>query len=262
MVLRGAPTIRGMRKFLALVFGLALFVPLAACGGGDDDESSSDGSSSSSASSADEDEDTTTTTEEEDGGGSGDSDDFCGVIENINDADFEDLDFEDPEAVAVALAALEELQDAAPNDDLADDLDELIAGFEFLAENFEDLSDPETAADLQTEFEDEFPDFDDAGERVDEFSLEECGITVDGETADDTESTAGTVSDGGSGDDDEDTSLDDFADDVDDCEGGDMEACDQLFAETPVGSEAETVGATCGGRSDERIPTQCDATFG
>lgn len=253
-----------MRKFLALLFGLALFVPLAACGGGDDEDSSS--SSGSASSIEDEDEETTTTTEEEDEDeGDGDSSEFCGVIDDIQDADFDELDFEDPEALAAALDALEELRDAAPGD-LEEDMDQLIAGFEFLAENFDDLSDPEASAELEEEFADEFEDFDAAGERVDEFSLEECGITVDGETADDTTddtATDDTASGSGSGGDSgEDTSLEDFADEIEDCEGGDMAACDDLFLSTPAGSEAETIGATCGGRSDEEIPFQCEATFG
>ena len=48
-------------------------------------------------------------------------------------------------------------------------------------------------------------------------------------------------------DSDEDTSLEDFADQVEDCEGGDMAACDQLYADTPIGSEAEAVALECGG---------------
>lgn len=247
-----------MRKFLAVFFGLALFIPLAACGGGDDDESSSDRTTTT----ADEDDDEeTTTTEGDDEDEGGGSSEFCGVIEDINDADFDELDFEDPEALGAALDALEELRDAAP-EELEDDVAQLVAGFEFLAENIDELSDPETAAELEEEFADEFEDFDAAGERVDDFSLEECGITVDGETADDDGgATDDTVSDSGS-DDGEDTSLEDFADEIDDCEGGDMAACDDLFLNTPADSEAERIGATCGGRSDEEIPFQCEATFG
>ncbi len=49
---------------------------------------------------------------------------------------------------------------------------------------------------------------------------------------------------------------------ISECEGGDMAACDELYAVTPVGSEAEEIGATCGGRSDDPIPGQCESTFG
>ncbi len=36
----------------------------------------------------------------------------------------------------------------------------------------------------------------------------------------------------------------------DSCEGGDMEACDDLFRDSPVGSDYEDFGDTCGGRTD------------
>jgi hypothetical protein len=53
-----------------------------------------------------------------------------------------------------------------------------------------------------------------------------------------------------------------FSADVEACEGGDNAACDQLYAETPVGSPEERVGATCGGRSDEVVNGNCVATLG
>lgn len=67
---------------------------------------------------------------------------------------------------------------------------------------------------------------------------------------------------GGSGGDGEDTSLEDFADLVESCEDGDLADCDQLYLETPVGSEAETVGATCGGQSDDRLNGRCEDELG
>ena len=60
----------------------------------------------------------------------------------------------------------------------------------------------------------------------------------------------------------EDTSLQDFADLVGQCEGGDLAACDELYFATPVGSEAEIVGATCGGQSDEPLNGSCEAELG
>jgi hypothetical protein len=53
-----------------------------------------------------------------------------------------------------------------------------------------------------------------------------------------------------------------FSADVDACEGGDNQACDQLYLETPVGSPEERVGATCGGRSDDLLNGNCVATLG
>lgn len=67
-----------------------------------------------------------------------------------------------------------------------------------------------------------------------------------------------TPGDGSGGD----TSLEDFADLVGECEGGDNAACDELYRDTPAGSEAETVGATCGGRSDERLLGTCESELG
>jgi hypothetical protein len=60
----------------------------------------------------------------------------------------------------------------------------------------------------------------------------------------------------------EDTSLEDFADLVGQCEGGDLAACDELYFATPVGSEAETVGATCGGESEARLNGTCEEELG
>jgi hypothetical protein len=46
------------------------------------------------------------------------------------------------------------------------------------------------------------------------------------------------------------------------CEGGDMASCDDLWLNTPVGSEEERIGATCGGRSEEELDGGCEAEFG
>jgi hypothetical protein len=78
------------------------------------------------------------------------------------------------------------------------------------------------------------------------------------DAADDFEFDGGTPATGSG----EDTSLEDFADLVEDCEGGDLAACDDLYFATPVGSEAETVGATCGGQSEERLNGSCEAELG
>jgi hypothetical protein len=41
-----------------------------------------------------------------------------------------------------------------------------------------------------------------------------------------------------------------------------MAACDDLYYETPVGSEEERIGSTCGGRSEEELVGACEETFG
>lgn len=66
------------------------------------------------------------------------------------------------------------------------------------------------------------------------------------------------------GDEEEDTSLEDFADGVEACEGGDLAACDDLYNDTPIGSQAEEIGATCGGEVEfgEIEPGTCEAELG
>ncbi|HEY8527898.1 MAG TPA: hypothetical protein VIL48_23240, partial [Acidimicrobiales bacterium] len=46
------------------------------------------------------------------------------------------------------------------------------------------------------------------------------------------------------------------------CSEGDMVACDDLWLGTPVGSELERFGATCGDRSDVPMANQCESTYG
>ncbi|MCV2393924.1 hypothetical protein OEB99_06365 [Actinotalea sp. M2MS4P-6] len=41
------------------------------------------------------------------------------------------------------------------------------------------------------------------------------------------------------------------------CDGGDMAACDQLYNDSPFGSEYETFGDTCGGRQDANTGNYC-----
>jgi hypothetical protein len=55
---------------------------------------------------------------------------------------------------------------------------------------------------------------------------------------------------------------DDFAELRDDCAGGDMAACDELFRESPVDSDDEFFGATCGLRADGSFPGDCEENFG
>ena len=41
------------------------------------------------------------------------------------------------------------------------------------------------------------------------------------------------------------------------CEGGDFEACDELWWDTPIGSEYELFAESCGGRTDESASGTC-----
>ena len=49
-----------------------------------------------------------------------------------------------------------------------------------------------------------------------------------------------------------------YADTADDCYGGDMRACDDLYVQSPVGSLYEWLGGTCGGREAAIIDTSCE----
>ncbi len=45
------------------------------------------------------------------------------------------------------------------------------------------------------------------------------------------------------------------------CRDGDLDACDSLYFQTPVGSEYEEYGSTCGGRADEEFYGTCAEDF-
>ncbi|OWY59779.1 hypothetical protein B7486_72730, partial [cyanobacterium TDX16] len=45
------------------------------------------------------------------------------------------------------------------------------------------------------------------------------------------------------------------------CEEGDLGACDALYLVTPVGSDAEAYGTTCGGRVDDDLAGTCGEEF-
>ena len=54
----------------------------------------------------------------------------------------------------------------------------------------------------------------------------------------------------------------DFGALIEDCVDGDNAACDELYQVTPIGSEEERIGSTCGGRSDEELFGNCVETLG
>ena len=96
-----------------------------------------------------------------------------------------------------------------------------------------------------------------------DFLLEGADAGDDGDGGDD-DST--TTTSGDAGDDiEEDDSLEEFADLIESCEGGDMADCDELYLTTPPGSAAEEIGLNCGGRIEfgaGDIPGQCEANLG
>ena len=180
----------------------------------------------------------------------------------------EDFDTE-REALAVVRAAADgDLdQEVESVEGFLDDADQALEGVdrddeEEVAEAFEDFD-----AD---DFEEVNGDLLEIAELVDdecdtEIVADFTGDTGEGEETEETDDTADTDDTDDTAVDDEeaeDTSLEDFADLVESCEGGDMADCDQLFLETPIGSEAEDVGRTCGGEGDETTAGRCEELFG
>ena len=224
------------------------------------------------------------------GGGGANADDLCersteNAIDNLlnGSGDIpEDFD-EEREAVAVVVAAddgveeegervnefldqvdealdgvdrddeeevFEALEDEFDEDDFEDINDDLVA----LAEVVDDECDTEIVATFEGEAGSDADEDEDSGDE-DSGDDEETTTTTE---ADDEETTT-TAGDDSSG---EDTSLEDFADLVESCEDGNMADCDELFFQTPIGSEAEDVGRTCGGVGDQTTSGRCEELFG
>lgn len=79
------------------------------------------------------------------------------------------------------------------------------------------------------------------------------------DAADDFEGSGPAIGESGG----EDTSLEDFAELIESCEGGEMADCDALYAGTPFGSEAEAVALECGGEDPGGNNTgTCEEQFG
>jgi hypothetical protein len=180
-----------VRRSLALA--LLLVLPLAACGddGGDDGGSGSgSGSASGSASGADDDasgtddadstdDDSTDDDSTDDDGGEA-SGDFCDEASAIAvDESINDIDIDDPAAVALALERMDAWAGEAP-DDVAEDIREVNASFEEMVEligNADLQDDPEALA--------QFEAVQDRGraasDRVEDFVQEACGVDLSGD---------------------------------------------------------------------------------
>lgn len=90
-------------------------------------------------------------------------------------------------------------------------------------------------------------------------AFSECDIDgVGGDDGGTDDSDDGGSSDGSTDGYGSDPDLDDL---WDDCEDGDFEACDELWATSPFGSEYEEFGSTCGGITSEQFG-DCSATDG
>lgn len=215
---------------LAVLFALFFVTALAACGDDGDDASSDD---------------------------AGASGDFCEQADALaNDDSLDELDFEDPDDVAIGVGILEDFRDEAP-DEIRDDLSTLIDAFEAVAAAG---SDPEALAEL----EEQFSDLDEVSTRVEEFVLEECDVDISGDGGSDDTSGSGSGDDDlEAGEPDDPPSIDDPELEAlaEDCHDGDGEACDTLFFQADVDSPEEEYGNTCGGRFDES-PGLCATALG
>lgn len=180
------------------------------------------------------------------------ADDTIDTIQALFDGGALDGDFDDERD---ALALVSEASDR----DLDEQVDLLLDAVDVMEDlDGTGISDDEAADALGQAFLDEFGaeglgEVTAAGDDVLAFVDGECGTDL----SSDPDSPAGT--DPGTSDDD---SLEEFADLVDSCEDGDMADCDELFLITPVGSEAEDVGRTCGGLGDQTTAGQCEELFG
>ena len=207
------------------------------------------------------------------GGGGANADDLCerstenAIDELLNGGGDVPEDFDDErDAIAVVAAADDGVEEEAQRvTEFLDEIDEALEGVdrdddEEVEEALEDL-DPDDFLEVQEDLVElaEVVDEECDTEIVADFEGDSGGDTGD-EGGDDEETTTTAADD----DEDagEDTSLDDFADLVESCEGGDMADCDELFAVTPIGSEAEDVGRTCGGLGDQTTAGQCEELFG
>lgn len=103
---------------------------------------------------------------------------------------------------------------------------------------------------------------DDSGDDSADDSADDSGDDS-GDDSTDGGSAGGTVEEGAAGEPDEPPAIDDpeLADLADACFEGSGEACDDLFFQSPVDSEAEDYGDTCGGRFDES-PGPCSEAIG
>jgi hypothetical protein len=104
----------------------------------------------------------------DDGGGSASSeatDEFCDGFNEINDQFSDNNLVADPEALQEALDMLRDLE---PPEEIADDYERVLEGFEALAEI--DINDPEAVAQVQ----EDFADAEDAFNTVGDFVDREC----------------------------------------------------------------------------------------
>jgi hypothetical protein len=172
--------VRGLQR-AGIVLALSLSL-LAGCGGDGSDASGSATSPGEVGESPDANSPTEPTGDET-------ADGFCEEVQaaedELTDAT-ENLDVTDPEGAVAGLdEAVEAMREVDAPAEIADDWEAIVSSTESILDAVDelDLSDPESAAQqlehLSTQLEEDAAAFEEAGDRVDEYLSEECGITLD-----------------------------------------------------------------------------------
>ena len=163
---------------------LALSVSLlAGCGGGDDSDASGSDASPGEVGESPESGSPSEPTGDET------AESFCEEVQAAEDAltdATENLDVTDPDGAVAALDdAVEALRGVDAPAEIADDWEAIVSSAESMLDAIDelDLSDPESVAqqleDLSAQLEEDAAALEEAGDRVDEYLSEECGITLD-----------------------------------------------------------------------------------
>jgi hypothetical protein len=155
-----------IRRVPAALFAVGLVVAIAACGDDDDGGDTSGGDPSGS-----------------------DGADFCDEFREVAEGLTSFDDIEDPSDFAGVYQELSaSIGDIDPPEEIADDwgrLDEAVAQ---VAAALEGATDEQIqSGEAFTAIEEEFSDFDEVGARIDAFTEEECGFTIDSVNEEETE---------------------------------------------------------------------------
>lgn len=107
------------------------------------------------------------------------------------------------------------------------------------------------------------PGLDERGVDVDDIDPDDFDMDDYDDPADDDTPLPESDVDAGPADDPPTGAPDQFQDFLaEECYGGDMFACDMLYAESEAGSDQEAYGDTCGGRLEESAIPNCESVLG
>ena len=182
----------GMRRLLLVLLSVLFATSLAACSDDDSDAGSDDSSSAADNSSDDDSGDDDSGDDDSEDGDSGDnsngtpdvevSGDFCEQANTFaTDETLDELDFDDPDDVALMLSLLDQWADEAPGaieDDIRLLADQLVPLSEAVNEA---LADPQAEPDPA--FEEAMAEYAAAGERLEAFVADTCGVDLSGDDA-------------------------------------------------------------------------------